>query len=197
MLAQALAAAHAKGVVHRDVKLSNLMLTASEPGLKVLDFGISKLALEERETPLTASSHTLGTPEAMAPEQILTPAQITDRCDVYLAGLVVYRLIAGRGPYVAETSSQYLMAHAFEEPMPLESRAPEVSPTLAALVHACLAKAPTDRPSMQEVAEALDGERADVSALAVARRILDEARSEAPPTKASAREEVTRAAGRA
>jgi hypothetical protein len=172
VLAHALAAAHAKGVVHRDVKPSNVMLSMQEPGLKVLDFGISKLAMEERETRLTASSHILGTPESMAPEQVLTPHDITDRCDVYLVGLLLYRLIAGRSPYGAASASQFLMAHAFEAPLPLTSSRPEASASLAAIVHACLEKSPSARPAMAEVAASLDRERGATTALDVSRRLL-------------------------
>jgi serine/threonine protein kinase len=92
------------------------MLSAEEPGIKNLDFGISKLAVEERDTRLTASSHILGTPESMAPEQVLTPTDITDRCDVYLLGLLLYRMVAARSPYGAESANQFLMAHSFEAP---------------------------------------------------------------------------------
>jgi hypothetical protein len=172
VLAHALAAAHAKGVVHRDVKPSNVMLSKEAPGLKVLDFGISKLAIEERETLLTASSHILGTPESMAPEQVLTPGEITDRCDVYLLGLLLYRLIAGRSPYTAESASQFLMAHAFEAPIPLSSVRADTGASLAAVVHACLEKSPSARPAMADVAAVLERERGESSALEVSRRLL-------------------------
>lgn len=192
VLAQALAAAHAKGVVHRDVKPSNVMLTTNEPGLKVLDFGISKLALEERETPLTASSHILGTPESMAPEQILTPSQITDRCDVYLLGLVLYRMITGRSPYTASSASEFLMAHAFEEAIPIGSLQREVSPSLARLIHACLAKSPSARPAMGRVAEVLEEERGTAVALEVSRALLDDVQASPSQTGPLGPEAVTR-----
>lgn len=166
MLTRALAAAHDRGVVHRDVKPSNILLTSAEPGLKLLDFGISRVSNDEPA--ITASSHMLGTPEYMAPEQILTPSEITDRCDVYLVGLVLYRMLAGRGPYAAEAASQYLMAHAFEAPLPLAAPG-----SLASLVQSCLAKAPGERPSMAALAEALEQERGDTTAVEVARAVLE------------------------
>ncbi len=171
-LARALEAAHAKGVVHRDIKPSNLMLTSVEPGLKVLDFGISKLATEERAAPLTQSSHILGTPEYMAPEQVLRPSNVDERCDVYLVGLVLYRMLAGRGPYDAETASQYLMAHAFETPKPLAALSPEARPSLVTVIERCLAKTPSDRPTITELASALDVERAGRASLDVSRTLL-------------------------
>jgi serine/threonine-protein kinase len=92
----------------------------------------------------------------MAPEQVLTPGEITDRCDVYLLGLLLYRLIAGRSPYTAESASQFLMAHAFEAPIPLSSVRADTGASLAAVVHACLEKSPSARPAMADVAAVLE-----------------------------------------
>ena len=147
------------------------MLTNEEPGLKVLDFGISKLATDERAAPLTQSSHIVGTPEYMAPEQVLRPGEITERCDVYLVGLVLYRLLAGRAPFEAESASQYLMAHAFETPKPLVSLRPDASDSLVVLIERCLAKAPTDRPTMAALATALLPEAVGRTALEVSRTL--------------------------
>lgn len=191
-LALALEAAHAKGVVHRDIKPSNLMLTNDEPGLKVLDFGISKLATEERAAPLTQSSHIVGTPEYMAPEQVLRPGEITERCDVYLAGLVLYRLLAGRPPFEAETASQYLVAHAFETPAPLATLRPDASPALVALIHRCLAKSPDDRPTMSELAVALSSEAEGRTSLEVSRTLSAISQREASGIAPSSDAAVTR-----
>src|SRR5579859_1836674 len=94
-LADALAAAHAAGVVHRDVKPDNLMLTTAAPGLKLLDFGIAKLFEASGEG--TAARVVIGTPGYMAPEQS-SGGEITDRADIYAAGVLLFQLLTGELP---------------------------------------------------------------------------------------------------
>jgi serine/threonine-protein kinase len=194
VLASALEAAHAAGVVHRDVKPSNIMLSHVPPGLKVLDFGISKLARDvqdAREEKLTASSHLVGTPEYMSPEQVLTPESITERSDVYMLGLVLFRMLAGRGPYGATGASQYLVAHAYDAPAELASLAPAVPAPLASIVTRCLAKQPALRPSSAEVREALEHEAQDAPAAPEVARAWMEARERSDVTLRAA---ITRSA---
>ncbi|MBL8717587.1 MAG: protein kinase [Myxococcales bacterium] len=151
-LAGALAAAHAAGIVHRDVKPSNVMLTSTAPGLKLLDFGVSKLhgALP---TGSTRSGAIVGTPEYMAPEQILDPEHAGEKVDVYATGLIVYQALVGRLPFQAKSPAAWMRAHAetVPEPLVLDAGAPA---ELAGLVMQCLCKDPAARPSAAEVATA-------------------------------------------
>jgi serine/threonine-protein kinase len=154
VLADALAAAHAAGVIHCDVKPSNVMLTAAVPGLKLLDFGVSKLR-DARVGATAAVGHVLGTPEFMAPEQFDGRAEVTDRTDVYALGLVVYECLARRLPYRASTPREWLLAHTAREPAPVKDLVPELDAALADVVMDCLTKDARQRPSAAEVARAL------------------------------------------
>lgn len=138
--AEALAEAHAHGMVHRDVKPQNLLLVRSEGGgefVKLIDFGIAKL---EDEGDLTMTGMALGTPGYMAPE-VITGGEATARSDVYALGAVLYYLLAGRAPLDAKTPRALVVAHVAEEPPPPSARlgAP-LPPALEAVVMRCLAK---------------------------------------------------------
>jgi serine/threonine-protein kinase len=154
VLAEALAAAHAAGIVHRDVKPPNVMLTPAAPGLKLLDFGVSKL----RDALAPASGATgqrlLGTPEFMAPEQIADASAVGERADVYALGVVLYVCVSGSGPYHARTPTQWLHAHAVLAPLELAARG-VCPPELAELVMRCLRKSPEERPPAAAVAREL------------------------------------------
>jgi serine/threonine-protein kinase len=151
VLADALRAAHASGVVHRDIKPGNLMLTALPPGLKLLDFGIAKVA-EGDDAGLSVTREIVGTPEYMAPEQILSPSSIDDRADVYSLGLILYRMLSGRSPFDARNAGEFMQAHVVSTPAELD---PAFDPTLASLLLRCLAKDARIRPSAFEVAVVL------------------------------------------
>jgi serine/threonine-protein kinase len=149
-VAAALAAAHARGLVHRDVKPGNVVL--SPGGAKVVDFGIAAVAGE----PGGPSDGKLwGTPAYLAPER-LTGGEVVPESDVYALGLLIYRLLAGSLPWKAETVSQMLEAHQYTEPAPL-SDLPGVPADVADLCRRCLAKQPDERPSAGEVARLLAG----------------------------------------
>jgi serine/threonine-protein kinase len=167
-IARGLARAHAKGVVHRDLKPDNVMIDGDgEP--KILDFGLAKLreaaapaggpsALEHAETagPATEEGRLLGTPQYMAPEQG-KGAPTDARSDVFSFGLVLYEMCAGRRAFQGATSLDVLMAIARDPHEPLRRRVPEATPGLEAVVDRCLAKAPADRyADAGEVAAALD-----------------------------------------
>ena len=149
-LAAALAAAHAAGIVHRDVKPSNVMLTAAAPGVRLLDFGISKTL-----TPGTDGStgiDLVGTPICMAPEQIAEPESVSPAADVYALGVLLHELIAGEPPFVGGMA-KLLHQHLEQAPPRLDdARAPA---PLADLVLRCLAKDPRARPTAREVADVL------------------------------------------
>jgi serine/threonine-protein kinase len=154
VLADALAAAHAADVVHCDVKPSNVMLTTAAPGLKLLDFGVSKLR-DARGPGSATVGRVLGTLEFMAPEQFVGRAEVTDRADVYALGLVVYECLARQLPYLASTPRDWWLAHTAREPVPLTELVPELDAAVAEVVMGCLKKDPRERPSAAEVARAL------------------------------------------
>ncbi|SIN22248.1 serine/threonine-protein kinase [Micromonospora cremea] len=147
-VSSALATAHARGVVHRDVTPGNVMLTST--GVKVVDFGISALVGESEKGP---DGTLLGTPAYLAPER-LDNGQVSPATDVYAVGLLLYRMLTGRLPWQASTTTQMLRAHMYSDPDPM----PEVSglpDEVTDLVRRCLAKQPGDRPVTAELARTL------------------------------------------
>jgi eukaryotic-like serine/threonine-protein kinase len=148
-VAAALAAAHARGVVHRDVKPANVMVTAN--GVKLVDFGISAAVGDRDSDP----GLVLGTPAYLAPER-LAGGLVRPATDVYALGLLLYMMVAGRLPWRASTTTEMLRAHWYQEPAPLPP-VPEMPAEVAELCRQCLAKAPGDRPSAEAAANALAG----------------------------------------
>ncbi len=149
-----LAAAHAVGVVHRDVKPANLFLVR-EHGLErtvVLDFGIAKVT----ELPMDPSTgaQVIGTPRYLAPEQLLA-AGVDGRTDVYAAGVVLFEMLAGRGPFEAADPLAIMRAHLEDDPLPI-ARFAAVPPALEHAVARALAKPPEARwPTARAFAAAL------------------------------------------
>ncbi|TMQ20539.1 MAG: serine/threonine protein kinase [Deltaproteobacteria bacterium] len=157
VLCEALAAAHAVGVVHRDVKPENIMLTSSAPGLKLLDFGIAKLyeAVHGTGEAMTRTGMIVGTPAYMAPEQVLGASEVGDRADVYAVGVVLFRLLSGRPPFEADSPREMMMNRLLDEPPSLRAFEPLVPESLAQLVERCLARAPEGRPPAADLARQL------------------------------------------
>jgi len=156
-VAAALAAAHARGIVHRDVTPANVMLTPS--GAKVVDFGISALIGENDIDP---DGSLLGTPAYLAPER-LEGGQVSPATDVYAVGLLIYRTLIGQLPWDVGTTTALLRAHQYTEPEPLP--AVEGLPgAVSALIARCLEKRPADRPSSAELAHVLGTVSAGVPA---------------------------------
>jgi serine/threonine-protein kinase len=144
-VASALATAHARGVVHRDVTPANVMLTGA--GAKVVDFGISALVGQRDATP---DGSLLGTPAYLAPER-LGGGQVSPAADVYSLGLLLYRTLTDRFPWPAGNTTEALRAHLFADPEPVPLL-PGMPREVAELCLRCLAKRPGDRPAAAELA---------------------------------------------
>jgi hypothetical protein len=137
--------AHEKGMVHRDIKPQNLMLTRKGQ-VKILDFGLAKVASERRGgRGLTAVNTYMGTPDYSAPEQAADARSADIRADVYSLGCTLYCLLAGRPPFQEETDVKTILAHLEKEPPPLRGLRPDVPAELEAVVARMLAKDPARR----------------------------------------------------
>ncbi|WP_106128362.1 serine/threonine-protein kinase [Pseudosporangium ferrugineum] len=153
----ALAAAHARGIVHRDVTPANVMLTPA--GAKVVDFGISALIGENDIDP---DGSLLGTPAYLAPER-LEGGQVSPATDVYAVGLLIYRTLIGQLPWDVGTTTALLRAHQYTEPEPMPP-VEGLPAAVSALIARCLEKRPSDRPSSAELAHVLGTVSAGVPA---------------------------------
>jgi serine/threonine-protein kinase len=145
---QGLAEAHAAGIVHRDLKPANLFLTstaAGEPLVKILDFGICKLANDDGATSLTAPEQMLGTPKYMSPEQLLASRDIDPRSDVWAVGVILYELLTAHPPFNAPSLVELMNAILGRTPPPLHMLRANVPPALSALALRCLAKSRVER----------------------------------------------------
>lgn len=154
-ISKALAYAHQHGMVHRDVKPSNVLITDSgEPMLS--DFGVTKIIEDETTIDLTGTSAAVGTPEYMAPEQA-TSKSIDHRVDIYSLGIVFYEMVTGRKPYVADTPLAVLIKHA-RDPLPRPSQfLPGLPVKVERVLLKALSKVPEDRyQTMGEFTVALE-----------------------------------------
>lgn len=151
-VAWALAYAHARGVIHRDVKPENIMIERGSNRALVTDFGIART---ERSASLTSEGHIVGTAHYMSPEQVQGTA-LDGRSDLYALGCVGFFLLSGRLPFEGEASSAVLVAHVTRPAPPLLGVAPNVPRALAAVIDRCLQKDPTQRfATGEDLAEAL------------------------------------------
>jgi len=152
---EALAAAHRRGIIHRDIKPSNVFVARDEQGrevVKVFDFGVARVPAEKNK--LTQDGALLGTPEYMAPEQLLA-REVDGRTDLYAVGVTLYECLAGVVPFEGNFGEVLLKASTEAVP-PLHKRVPELTPEFAAVVERALAREPDARfPDALAFAQAL------------------------------------------
>jgi serine/threonine-protein kinase len=160
--ADALGAAHAFGIIHRDVKPDNILLEGSRGRVVVTDFGIAKaLSSTTGGATLTATGVAIGTPHYMSPEQAAGDREIDGRSDIYSLGVVAYQMLAGELPFQAPTVPGILMKHITERAPLITDRRPEVPEDLAACVMRSLEKDPEDRwPTADALRRALEARSA-------------------------------------
>jgi predicted Ser/Thr protein kinase len=156
-VAAALAAAHARQLVHRDVKPTNVLIENETGRAYVVDFGVSAALVTaggDEATRLTATGTVAGTPIYMSPEQA-SGETVTPKSDVYSLGIMAYELLVGELPYEARTAMGWAAAHLRDTPTPVRIHRADLAPEVAALVDRCLAKDAADRPAADEVARGL------------------------------------------
>ena len=156
---EAIAQAHELGIVHRDLKPANLYLTNRRDGyplVKVLDFGISKIATGAVDSSMTRTSALMGSPLYMSPEQMNSARDVDRRTDVWSLGVILYELLTGQPPFNGETLPQ-VCAQILTGPMPnVRERVPELSEAIQLVVARCLERDPSRRfASVEELAQAL------------------------------------------
>jgi serine/threonine-protein kinase len=170
-VASALQRAGELGIIHRDVKPENILLTRKGE-VKVADFGLSlALAAGQPATNLTQTGVTMGTPLYMSPEQV-EGKPLDPRTDIYSFGVSCYHMLAGQPPFRGQTAFEVALQHVRSEPEPLAARRPDLPPELCAIVHRMMAKKPEDRyqtcrellADLARLREALSGREAGAGA---------------------------------
>ena len=155
-VADALAYAHSRGVVHRDVKPDNILIERDTGRALVSDFGIARAS--EGETRLTLTGVAVGTPAYMSPEQALGERELDGRTDVYSLGIVGYHMLVGEQPFRASSAAAMLVKHVSEIPPRVNAKRPDVPAYLAQAIDRAMAKRPEDRwSSAGEFRDALAG----------------------------------------
>ncbi|HLB09463.1 MAG TPA: serine/threonine-protein kinase [Gemmatimonadaceae bacterium] len=158
-VADALAYAHARGVIHRDIKPDNILLDKESGRALVTDFGIARAIQEGSDSRLTATGVAIGTPAFMSPEQAAGDREIDGRTDLYALGVVAYQMLSGRLPFQASTTASMLMKQITERPTPVGQLRSDCPADLAATVMSLLEKEPENRvPSAAALSRALSGD---------------------------------------
>jgi serine/threonine-protein kinase len=146
-----LSAAHAAGVIHRDIKPQNILIEPTG-GLKIMDFGIARLSQDKG---MTATGMVVGTPDYISPEQA-KGARLDHRTDIYSAGIVFYELFAGALPFEGDSALGVVLKHIQEAPPAIETKYPEIDPRIAKIVMKAIEKDPDKRyPSIVEMNQEL------------------------------------------
>lgn len=147
-VASAIAYAHKHGIVHRDIKPDNVMI--SDEFALVTDFGVAKAlnasAVDKNGPTMTTGGVIIGTPAYMSPEQATADPAVDHRADIYSFGILAYEVLTGSTPFSGRTTQGLLAAHAIEPPDSILNRRPNLAPWLANIVMQCLEKRPADRP---------------------------------------------------
>jgi serine/threonine-protein kinase len=142
-IADALAYAHVRGVIHRDVKPDNVLIDADSGRAIVTDFGIARAI--EAGTRLTITGNALGTPQYMSPEQAVGEREVDGRSDIYSLGVVAYQMLTGRLPFTGGNTMALLLKHVNERPLPIVELRPDAPKPLRDAIERALMKAPEDR----------------------------------------------------
>jgi eukaryotic-like serine/threonine-protein kinase len=162
-IALGVSVAHGEQIVHRDLKPDNIFLLppvagSPEERVKILDFGIAKLARPSAGPSLTLAGVVMGTPLYMSPEQCRGDLEVDHRADVYSLGCILFSMLAGRPPFIGESMLELIALHQYSNAPTLASLGVQVDEAVERLAATMLAKAAADRfPSMLAVAEAIDG----------------------------------------
>ncbi len=165
----ALIAAHAAGIIHRDLKLDNVFLidNPDDPRnarVKLLDWGIAKVIVDHARgsnTHHTIDGQLIGTPQYLSPEQA-RGGEVSPKTDVYSLGVMAYELFLEQLPFEAETAAEIMTMHLRAVPPPASEAWPDIPPALEELLHEMLAKNPVHRPTMLEVARRLEAVKAEL-----------------------------------
>jgi len=157
-VASALESAHAKGIVHRDVRPGNVLWDEERSHSRLTDFGIAAVVSHTgpETTRLTKTGQLLGDPRYLSPEQLLDQ-DVTELADVYMFGVMGYEILSGKGPYDARSPTEWITAHLNKEPRDLRELRPDAPAPVADLLRRCLAKKPNHRPSARDVVRVLGG----------------------------------------
>ena len=157
-VADALAYAHRRNVVHRDIKPDNILLDADTGRAMVTDFGIARALTDKNDSRLTATGMAIGTPAYMSPEQSAGEADIDGRSDLYSLGVVGYQMACGDLPFNAPNTPSMLVKHLSERPVPVEHRRVDLPADLSRIIMMLLEKDPANRfPDAQSLVVALSG----------------------------------------
>jgi len=155
-IALGLAAIHAQGIIHRDIKPDNI-LVSNDRKVKITDMGLAKQTDDPEINRLTATGMVVGTPLYVSPEAIRDPRTCTIASDVYCLGATLYHLLVGHPPFQADSPYEVMRAHLELRPQPLRELRADIPVGLAQLVERCLNKTPDRRPTALQVAELLSG----------------------------------------
>jgi serine/threonine-protein kinase len=169
-LAKALGYAHSKGIVHRDIKPSNIMGVRGTTTVKVTDFGIAHVT-SKNEQQQTRVGDVLGTPQYMSPEQT-KGSKVDGRSDLFSVGIILYQMLSGQPPFMADSIVALAMQIANDQPVPIEQLRPKLPQSVRRIVERCLAKQPERRFQ--------NGEELAAAISAALREIEDEAKESGP-----------------